>query len=206
MFPVACNMDVGTALKRMRVNLRRRLTDGEKESIDAYANLALPVPGFVMNRLLRSLPPRAARAVVTAARKYIALLDSAMSKGYAFPNDAVKVVYRGVSRAEVARWKVGSVRTFPAFMSTSFRPAHAFMYQKCCVIVVRGSGSAGSATRFVYSPNEEELVFDRGTKLRLMSVRRVRTAPAFWKHPSYPLEDHPPFGGTVDLYDAVIVG
>jgi hypothetical protein len=125
-----------------------------------------------------------------------------MAKAYDFPNEHVEVVYRGVRRAEVARWSPGSVRTFKAFMSTSHLPAHAFLYQKCCVIVVRGSGGAGPKTKFVYSPNEDELVLNRGTKLRLVSVKDIKTTPAFWKHPDYPIEDHPPFGGIVTLYEA----
>lgn len=89
-------------------------------------------------------------------------------------------------------------------MSTSYLPAHAFFYQKCCVIIVRGSGDAGPKTKFVYSPNEDEIVLDRGTKLRLVSTRQVKTTPAFWKHPDFAIEDHPPFGGTVTLFEAVI--
>jgi hypothetical protein len=196
---------IRAALNRMRANLRRRLTEDEKESIDAYANLIEPVPGFVMNRLLRSQAqrPGTPRHVVEAARRYIPLLDSAMTKAYSFPNDYVHVVYRGVSRVEVSGWKVGSVRTFKAFMSTSFIPAHSFLYQKCCILVIRGS--PGAAAQFVYSPNEEELVLDRGTKLRLKSVRQVKTTPAFFKHPKIAIEEHPPFGGMVSLYEAVIV-
>jgi hypothetical protein len=88
-------------------------------------------------------------------------------------------------------------------VSTSFIPAHSFFYQKCCIIVVRGS--PGATAKFVYSPNEEEVVLDRGTKLRLKSVRQVKTTPAVFKHPNIAIEDHPPFGGTVSLYEAVIV-
>lgn len=198
--------DTRKALSRMRANLRRRLTANEKESIDAYANLIEPVPGFVMNRILRCQPQRVGtpRYVVDAAKRYIPLLDSAMAKSYDFPNDHVKVVYRGVRRAEVARWTPGSVRTFKAFMSTSYLPAHAFFYQKCCVIVVRGSAD-GAKTKFVYSPNEDELVLNRGTKLRLVSVKDVKTTPTFWKHPDFPIEDHPQFGGIVTLYEAAII-
>ena len=193
-------------LKRMRSNLRRRLTADEKESIDAYANLIEPVPGFVMNRLLRgrALRPGTQQDVVNAAKRYITLLDSAMAKAYHFPNEHVQVVYRGVRRAEVARWFPGNVRTFKGFMSTSHLPAHAFFYQKCCVIVVRGSGVDGPNVKYVYSPNEDELVLDRGTTLRLVSIKQVKTTPAFWKHPDIPIEYHPPFGGVVTLYDAEI--
>jgi hypothetical protein len=59
----------------------------------------------------------------------------------------------------------------------------------------------GAAAKFVYSPNEDELVLDRGTK----NVRQVKTTPAFFKHPEFRIEDHPPFGGMVSLYEAVIV-
>ena len=196
--------DTRKALMRMRANLRRRLTADEKESIDAYANLIDPAPGFVMNRILRSLPLSEPRSTIDVAKHYIKYLDAALAKAYEFPNKHVKVLYRGVRRAEVARWSPGTVRTFKAFMSTSYLPAQAFIYQRCCVIVVHGSGV--HKTKFVYSPNEDEIVLDRGTKLRLLSIKKVKTTQDFWKHPHIPIEHHPPFGGTVTIYDAVIVG
>ena len=181
----------------MRSNLRRRLTQDEKDAIFAYANEFF---GFDINRLLRSEPISKGRSI-EATKRYIANLDAAMAKAYSFPNDVVKVVYRGTSMEEVAGWDVGTVRTFKTFLSTSFQRARALLYQKCCVIVIRGSKN-GVTAKFVYSPTEEELVLDRGTSLVLKAIRTVKTTVRTWKHPDYPASDIPLLGGEVTLYES----
>lgn len=191
-----------TDLARMRTNLRRRLTEDEKHAIDSYANLVAPAPGFVINRILRGVPLKSNSGIFRAATRCIPLLDSAMGKAYSFPNDSIDTLYRGVSRVEVMRWKIGSVRKFRGFMSTSFRPAHSFLYQKCCVIAIRGSRQTA---KFLYSPAEEEVILNRGTKLFLKSIKTVKTEPGFWKHPDIPLSEHPPFGKEIQIFDAIIV-
>lgn len=196
---------VEKALKRVRTNLRRRLTPDEKRAVDTYANLVVPRAGFVMNMILRGAPLNGVdEPTVRAAKECIPHLDAVMAKARFFPTEDIGVVYRGVAQGEVEGWKVGDTRTSKGFVSTSFLPARAFLYQGCCIVVIDASGGEGR-TKFVYSPNEEELILDRGTRLRLESVRTVKATTALFKHPKYPVSDLRPLGADLRVYDAVLV-
>ena len=191
------------ALKAQRARLLKKLTDHEKRAIEGYSNLRELGAGFAMNALLRNSKILVSMNVpVGVARQYITDLDSAMAKAPSFPTARVKVLYRGVGAGEVSRWKPGQTKCFKTFLSTSFEPAHAFMYKKCCVVVIRSA--PGASAKFVYAPREEELILDRLTKLRLQSVREVTVTPAFWKHPAYPLLEQMEYAGSVTMYDAVV--
>ena len=106
--------------------------------------------------------------------------------------------------ASISCLRLSVLRSTSAFRrKVAFLRGNAFLYNKCCVIVIRG-GKRGASTKFVYSPYEEELVLDRGTSLCLKSIKTVRATARTWKHPAYAVSEHPPFGGTVQLYEAYL--
>lgn len=126
--------------------------------------------------------------------RQIRTLDDAIRNG---PRTMpVKRLYRGVGRESVKGWQTNATRTFPEYLSTSYMPYRALLYNQCCVLVIVGFGQ----TRFAFSEYEDEVILPRGSRFRLLKRTTHRLEESnLWKYPSSTPEVPRPTG-PVELF------
>lgn len=176
-----------TQLMAARRALLRRLSDAEKAAVQCYTNLDPDRLGcgFQVNRALRSGSTEHADTVRA--------LDAVFSKagGAALP-PSVHVLYRGVGAdaALLGLPQPGTHVTMPTYLSTSHVLPRALFYAGG-EVVLRFRVTRHWSARWFYSPNEEEVVLERGTAWRVLAVRvGVRVPRRATVHPRSPLTDH----------------
>lgn len=177
---------VHESLMRTRRSLLRRLQPMERDALACYANLdsGRAGCGFEMNRELRS-SGRGNRLLM----ERIAGMDGVFAKANRTLPDPIRYLYRGEMMSTKRIPTVGSMYADPAYLSTSPLLARALMYAGTPTPAILMYDLAGD-TRWVYSPNEEEVILCRGIRWRVERVlRNVKVDPRMSRHPRDPETD-----------------
>lgn len=173
------------SLMRNRRSPPRRLDPVERDVLSCYINLDMQNAGcgFTINRQLRS--QGRGDPVIT---ERIACMDGVLNKSRPLP-DSIRYLYRGISGKSIRKIPaVGSVYADAAYMSTSPLLPRALLYAGRNPVILRIDTENLKST--VYSPNEEEIVLDRGIIWRVTSVHRnIRVDPRMARHPRDPDTD-----------------
>ena len=130
--------------------------------------------------------------------RLVRLLDSAFASAPELPVGLL-CLYRGLREASGHRmhasWRVGTVKRFAGFTSTSPVLMRALLYTDArgCLLrlhVHSSSSSSSSSSCYIYSPREEEILLPRDTCWRLVRKARVPTNTLSLVHPRDPDTDY----------------